>query len=143
MLASGNIGPQQRAAFEKLLTQTAAQGLCRVVMIHHPPWVGGASFGRGLRDARQFEEIIARHGAELVIHGHNHRLHVKKLNGGERETPVVGVASASAVPGSPRHRAAWHLYSIERAGNAWRIEGRVRGYREGGEIIEDVTALEL
>ncbi len=143
LLASGNIGPQQRAAFEKLLVQTAAQGLCRVVMIHHPPWVGGASFGRGLRDARQFEEIVARHGVELVIHGHNHRLMVKKLNGGEREAPVVGVASASAVPGSPRHRAAWHLYSIERAGNSWRIEGRVRGFGENSEAIADIATLEL
>jgi 3',5'-cyclic AMP phosphodiesterase CpdA len=143
LLASGNIGPQQRAAFEKLLVQTAGQGLCRVVMIHHPPWVGGASFGRGLRDARQFEEIIARHGVELVIHGHNHRLMVKKLNGAEREAPVVGVASASAVPGSPRHRAAWHLYSIERAGNSWRIEGRVRGFGENSESISDIATLEL
>lgn len=143
LLASGNIGPQQRAAFEKLLAQTAAQGLCRVVMIHHPPWVGGASFGRGLRDARQFEEIIARHGAELVIHGHNHRLMVHKLGGSEREISSVGVASASAVPGSLHHRAAWHLYAIERAGNRWRIEGRVRGFGEGGEGISDVQTLEL
>ena len=42
-----------------------------------------------------------------------------------------------------RHRASRRHCAIERAGNAWRIEGRVRGYREGGEIIEDVTALEL
>jgi len=143
LLASGNLGPQQRAAFETLLTRTAAEGFCRVVMIHHPPWVGGASFGRGLRDARQFEEIIARHGAELVIHGHNHRLMVRKLAGGERETPSVGVASASAVPGSPRHRAAWHLYSIERAGNAWRIEGRIRGFQDGSEKIADIGTIEL
>lgn len=143
LLASGAIGLPQRAALETLLTQTGAQGLCRVVMIHHPPYTGGASIGRGLRDARQFEDIIARHGAELVIHGHNHRLLVKKLRSPSQDASVVGVASASAVPGSPLHRAAWHLYSIERDGNKWRIEGRVRGTRENGEKIEDIGPIEF
>ena len=138
LLASGSIGLPQRAALEKLLTQTGAQGLCRVVMIHHPPYSGGASIGRGLRDARQFEDIIARHGAELVLHGHNHRLLVKKLRGPEHEAIVVGAASASAVPGSPLHRAAWHMYSIERDGGSWHIEGRVRGIRDGSDRIEDI-----
>lgn len=143
LLASGDLGPQQRAAFDKLLAQVTAQGLCRVIMIHHPPWVGGASFGRGLRDARQFEEIVARHGAELILHGHNHRLMVKRLAGDGRAAPAVGVASASAVPGSPRHRAAWHLYSIEKQGNGWSIEGRVRGFSEGRDVIADLGAIEL
>ncbi len=140
LLASGAMGPEQRAAFDRILGQATAQGLFRVVMIHHPPWPGGASFGRGLRDARQFEEIIARHGADLVIHGHNHKFLRKKLQG---EVPVIGVASASAVPGSPRHRAAWHLYAIERHGNGWRVEGRIRGFREQGETLEDIGQIEL
>ena len=47
-------------------------------------------------------------------------------------------ASASAVPGSPKHRAAWHLYRIERAGNAWKIETRVRGMLPGSDEIGDI-----
>lgn len=142
-LASGSLGLHQRTAFETLLARATAEGLCRVVMIHHPPWTGGASYGRGLRDARQFEDIIARHGADLIVHGHNHRLMVKKLRGDGRDAPSVGVASASAVPGSPRHRAAWHLFSIEKRGNGWQIEGHVRGYREGSETLEDIGRIEL
>ena len=34
------------------------------------------SVGRGLSDVGAFETIIARHGAELIVHGHNHRTHV-------------------------------------------------------------------
>ena len=71
-LASGALGHEQRDAFEALLTETDGAGLARIVMIHHPPHRIGASTGRGLRDARKFEHIIARHGADLVIHGHNH-----------------------------------------------------------------------
>ncbi len=142
-LASGHIGRAQRDAFEKLLAETAAQGLFQVVMIHHPPWIGGASWGRGLRDARQFEEIIARYGAGLIIHGHNHRLMTRKLPGGERLAPVVGVSSASAIPGSAHHRAAWHVYTIERRGNGWHVEGRIRGFRTGGGSVEDLGAIDL
>lgn len=126
-LASGRLGAPQREAFEAMLRGTGARGLMRVVMIHHPPWRGGAAPGRGLRDARAFEDIIERAGAELILHGHNHRLLRRAIKGAERDTPVIGVASASAVPGTPRHRAAYHLYEIERAGNGWRIEARVRG----------------
>ena len=136
LVASGRLGPEQREKFARLLEQT--RGLARVVMIHHPPYRHGATPGRGLTDAREFEAILARHGAELVIHGHNHRRMVAILPSPGGGTPVVGAASASAVPGSPRHRAAWNLYAIERRGAGWSIEMRVRGLlpesRQIGEL---------
>ncbi len=141
-LASGEVGRAQSAALEALLAETGARGLMRVVMIHHPPWRGGASPGRGLRDARAFEAIIARQGAELILHGHNHRLLRHHIAGEGRRVPVIGVASASAVPGTPRHRAAYHLYAIERAANGWRIEARVRGILPGSDAIGDIETFE-
>ncbi|MGE3247271.1 MAG: metallophosphoesterase [Beijerinckiaceae bacterium] len=142
-LASGKVGSQQMQNFGRMLEETGRQGLCRVVMIHHPPWRGATNPGRGLRDARAFENMIAAHGAELVLHGHNHRRMVKLLDGPDSQTPVVGVASASAVPGSPRHLAEYHLYEIEQDGNAWRINCRVRGVRSAGGPIEDIESLKL
>ena len=140
-LASGAIGKAQMAALENLLRECAAQGLFRIVMIHHPPWRGGASFGRGLRDAAAFEAVIARCGAELILHGHNHKQLVKTLPSPGADTPCIGVASASAVPGTPRHRAAWHFYRIEREGNGWRVEARARGYREGADRIGELDPI--
>jgi hypothetical protein len=104
--------------------------------------VNGASLGRGLRDAHAFESVIAREGAELVIHGHNHRHSVKRIAVPDGEAPVVGVASASAVPGSPRHMAAWHLYEIGGKPGAATIHMRVRGLLPSG-AIGDVAALDL
>jgi 3',5'-cyclic AMP phosphodiesterase CpdA len=142
LLASGEMGRTQAEALRTLLRQTRAEGLVRVVMIHHPPVVNGASLGRGLRDAPAFEAIIAAEGAELVIHGHNHRHSVHRLQGPEGEVPVVGVASASAVPGSPKHMAAWHLYEITGKPGAAKVHMTVRGLLPSG-AIGDVGRLEL
>ncbi len=48
--------------------------------------------------------ILRRHGAELILHGHNHRLMTHYIEGPDRPVPVVGVASASAIRGTPSHR---------------------------------------
>jgi 3',5'-cyclic AMP phosphodiesterase CpdA len=142
LLASGQVGSEQMAAFAALLRRARAEGLVRVVMIHHPPVVNGASLGRGLRDAGAFEALIRKEGAELVIHGHNHRLSVKHIAGPGGQVPVVGVASASAVPGSPRHMAAWHLYEISGKPGAASIHMRVRGLLASG-AVGDVGAQDL
>jgi 3',5'-cyclic AMP phosphodiesterase CpdA len=141
LLASGELGKAQVAALGRALEEARDAGLMRVIMIHHPPVHDGASFGRGLRDAKAFEKVVAKHGAELVIHGHNHRYSVARIKSPDGETPVVGVASASAVPGSPKHLAAYHLYSISRSKGRAVIEMRVRGLLPGGGIgdVERMT----
>ncbi len=143
LLASGKLGPAQRDRLEIALAETGARGLMRVVMIHHPPNRKGATPGRGLSDAGRFEALIAAHGAELIIHGHNHRHSIAHIAGPKGPVPVVGVASASAVPGTQRHRAAWHMYEIAREGAGWRIEGRIRGMREDDETIVELGRFSL
>jgi 3',5'-cyclic AMP phosphodiesterase CpdA len=142
LLASGLLGETQVAAFAKMLRELRAEGAPRVVMIHHPPVVNGASFGRGLRDAHAFEAAIRAEGAELVIHGHNHRQSVRRIKGPDGDVPVVGVASASAVPGSPKHMAQWHLYEISGKAGAAKVTMKVRGLLASG-AIGDVVATEL
>ncbi len=142
-LATGRMGKQQMAFFAKTLALTRARGLMRVVMIHHAPWRGGATPGRGLRDAGAFEKVIAAHGAELIVHGHNHRTSVKHLPGPAGTVPVVGVRSASAVPGTSRHLAGYHLYRIDRIGTTWMIEARARGLAEAGGEVIDLGKIEI
>jgi 3',5'-cyclic AMP phosphodiesterase CpdA len=142
LLASGVLGTEQLARLRTVLRGLKQEGLIRVVMIHHPPIVNGASFGRGLRDAAGFEAAIGAEGAELVLHGHNHRHSVRRLAGPDGAVPVVGVASASAVPGSPKHMAAWHLYEISGQPGAATVSMKVRGLLASG-AIGDVTAVEL
>jgi 3',5'-cyclic AMP phosphodiesterase CpdA len=143
LIASGRIGPAQLAAAADLLNQAARDGLIRVVLIHHPPNPGGAKFGRGLSDAESFAALIRRLGAELVLHGHNHRLSVRHLPGPVRQVPIIGVASASAVHGTAEHRASYNLFRIEGSPKNPQIRGRVRGLMPGGREIGELRPIAL
>jgi 3',5'-cyclic AMP phosphodiesterase CpdA len=132
-MAWGRVGAQQIDKTEQLLAQTGRSGLKRIVLIHHPPHVGGAKAGRNLKDASAFEAMVARVGAELVLHGHNHRTSLSWINGpGGARTPVVGVASASLGAGGHGDKAGWHLVSVPDDGGPMVIERR--GFATGGTL---------
>lgn len=122
--ANGRLGKAQLARLGHLLDETRQAGLFRVVMIHHPPLRKGARFGRGLDDALHFEHLIAQHGAELVLHGHNHRFSQMETRGPDGLVPVIGVASASAVPGTAHHLAEYNLITIRPENKQLYIERR-------------------
>ena len=142
-IASGRLGTTQREAFEALLVATGARGLTRVVLIHHPPHMRGSSVGRGLSDDGAFAMVLKRAGAELVIHGHNHKASVTHLSAPTGTVPVVGVPSASAIKGAVSRRASYHLFSIEGQGRQARIEGRVRGLLGGAQGFGELGILTL
>lgn len=111
--ATGTLGRPQREALARMLKETREQGLFRVLMIHHPPLGRGVKFGRGLTDSRATEKLLRDVGAELVLHGHNHRHSLLHAAGPDGPIPVLGVGSASAVPGTPQHLAEYHLIRID------------------------------
>lgn len=122
--ATGTVGEAQRASLARMLDETRAEGLFRVVMIHHPPLRTGARFGRALNDAEAVTRTLAEHGAELVLHGHNHRHSIARIEGKNGQIPILGVASASAVPGTPHHRAEYHLIRIDVTTGVIEVERR-------------------
>lgn len=135
LLATGSLGVDQRRRFSDALKFLASQKLARVVMIHHPPYRGGATFGRQLTDAAAFEEIIEECGAELILHGHNHAVSLTHLAGptGTR-VPVVGAPSISAIRGSKTHRAGYHLFDFEMTDTGVTITAQTRGLLDNNEI---------
>ena len=134
-LATGTLGQAQIAAAEKLLVDLGREGVCRVVLIHHPPLTTESRFKR-LTDAAAFQTMIRRVGCELVLHGHNHRSEVARIAGPQGDIPVVGVTSASAAPDSKYGRARYHLIGVEREGAGWRIAIDIRALRADGEGCE-------
>ncbi len=94
-MATGRIGATQAAALGLLLAEAGREGLFRVVLIHHPVAEHAATRMRRLIDAARFRKAIAEHGAELVLHGHNHRTSVMAVPGPLGAVPVVGATATS------------------------------------------------
>jgi 3',5'-cyclic AMP phosphodiesterase CpdA len=142
-VAAGEVGQQQLEALDELLVKLDAEGMIRVVLIHHPPLPGQAPPRRALRDADRLARILERRGAELVLHGHNHvdshidLARLPQADGGS--VPVIGVASGSAA--RARKHEPLGRYNLLRIGH---IDGRVniecvtRGLDADGEKVVQV-----
>ena len=143
LLATGRVGAAQAARLEEVLRDLARRDLFRVVLMHHPPVRVGRSERKALTDRSRVQAVLARAGAELVLHGHHHREHVAHLPGpGGDAIPVIGVASASAAPVGCAQAARWIQFTVERpAAGGWRLAVLVRGYESGGFRTESRFAV--
>jgi 3',5'-cyclic AMP phosphodiesterase CpdA len=128
LLATGDLGAAQIARAEQLLAETGREGLCRIVLIHHPPLLDQSRF-KHLTDAAAFQAMIRRAGCEAILHGHNHRSEIARIAGPQGPVPVLGVTSASAAPGSKYGRARYHLIRIERESEGWRLKLEIRALK--------------
>lgn len=140
-IAAGRLGRAQLARLEQTLAALGAAGLTRVLLIHHPPLPGMANWRRGLHDARALQQVLARYGAELILHGHEHRFTLTWFDGPGGAIPIVGAPSASAAVSAtkagPRGKppGAYHLYRIAHEGGACVIEMTRRGLIDDGARV--------
>jgi len=134
--ASGRLGADQRAALSELLAGFDREEVCRIILIHHPPLPGQADLRRGLSDAPEMAALLAQHGAELVLHGHNHQATLNWAEGVSGRIPVVGVPSASGRPGFHAPPARYNLFKIGQSGDRFEITMIGRQYQGGDEFAE-------
>ncbi|MGD0837502.1 MAG: metallophosphoesterase [Polyangia bacterium] len=111
--AWGRLGEAQLGRLEALLTAPEVVSRRRILLIHHPPLVNRPGEDRNLRDREQLQALLARTGADLVLHGHDHRDFFKQLAGPRGSSiPVVGVGSAS-YRGPVDRSARYHIFAID------------------------------
>jgi len=139
-VASGEVGPEQIRQCCEILHELRERGMFRLVMIHHPPLVSQIRPGRDLKDAAELEQALLEAGAELVIHGHNHRDMVSWHRTSTGLMPVVGIPSAS-IGRRSRHEplARYNIYRLysSKSGLGWQIELIGRGIREpNGPVVQ-------
>jgi len=136
-VAAGRLGAAQIADAAITLDRLGRAGYIRVVLIHHPPLPGQAPPRRALQDAAAFADVLDRHGAELVLHGHNHQQMLAWRRHSERGIPVLGAASASAGQAHKEEPLArYHVLRIRRADGAVRIDCEIRGFAEAsGPVV--------
>jgi 3',5'-cyclic AMP phosphodiesterase CpdA len=133
--ASGRVGRAQLARLESLLREHGRAGRYRVVLIHHPPIDALTKWRKRLTDSARFAEVIARAGAELILHGHTHEATVASMAGPDGPVPVVGVTSASSNGGEEEElRARYNIFRIERSNGAWRVDLEIRGLQADGSV---------
>lgn len=119
--ANGYFGASQARETLELLEQTGEEGLCRVVMIHHPPIRGAAQNYKRMVGIRRFGAVLKQAGAALVLHGHTHLNTRYDLPGRDGQVPVFGIASASQGPGGHKPPASYNLFTIEGGAGNWRV----------------------
>lgn len=136
--AIGRLGPEQLRRLAKILDRLGAEGMMRVVLIHHPPLPGLSKPRHDLNDAPALADVLARHGAELVLHGHEHREMLAWHPTPAGRIPIIGVPSASlAVPYKKEPLARYNLYRLQTDASSPRIEMIARGLAEpGGPVVE-------
>ena len=136
-LAVGRFDEAQAERLARILKVMGEADYFRTVLIHHPPNPELQHPSFGLKGNRLFRQVIAEHGAELILHGHTHRSSIHSIPGKGREVPVVGVAAASAAQGGTLDDPArYNLFRIERSGDGWNCTMRELGFqRLGTEIV--------
>jgi 3',5'-cyclic AMP phosphodiesterase CpdA len=145
-LAYGTIGAAQLERFEKALADPRLAGKFKLVLVHHPP--AGPyvkKWARHLRDHAAFAQVLARAGADLVLHGHEHLDLSATLAGpGGTVIPVRGIQSGTYDPGDAHaktgkarahaesHRAHYRIFTIAASASGPRLVGEeLRGWRGG------------
>jgi 3',5'-cyclic AMP phosphodiesterase CpdA len=130
--AGGELGAEQLRRLEQLLLLLGKRGFCRVVMIHHPVAAKGEPVRRALWDGAELRGVLARAGAELVVHGHKHRRRIHRVPGPAGDVPIIGVPSSSEVGSKPDKHAQYHIYTAFDDGTEgaprYRIDAEIRGY---------------
>jgi len=122
-LATGSFTGEQARRLGKILDRAGKEGLCRVIMIHHPPVRGADPAHKRLYGISTFQKTIRRHGAELVLHGHTHLPTLNWIPGKDKthQVPVVGVAAAGECVGHEKPLAQYNLLELSDESGAWQI----------------------
>lgn len=143
-LATGRLGEDQLRRLDTALADPAYAGLFRLIVLHHPPHQGAVSKRKRLEDQEALRAVLAKRGADLVLHGHAHEALVGSVPGpGDTAIPVMGVPSASAKPS--RHAPArWHQIEIEpRAEGGHVVRIVARGIADERPVISELGRFTL
>jgi 3',5'-cyclic AMP phosphodiesterase CpdA len=113
LYAVGRLGDEQLGRLARALSRLGGEGVARVVLVHHPVVPGVAKPRHDLLDLDAFGRVIAEHGAELILHGHEHRRVDAELPGpGGARVPVHGVGSGTYLSQKPGRHGAYSLYTV-------------------------------
>ena len=136
LMATGYFRKAQARRLETLLEDCARRDFFRVVMIHHPPCRNATQWYKRLVGGSLFRKVIAKHGAELILHGHTHLATKMSTMSPKGPVPVICVPSASQGTGTKKPAARYNLFDIDGSPGSWRCNLIERGFDETGTLRE-------
>lgn len=142
-MANGFFREAQAERLGRILDATAAQKLCRVIMIHHPPVRSAVPQHKRLLGIGRFHSIIRKHGVELVLHGHSHMPTLYWIGDRKNAVPVVGVSAAGQGFGGSHPPAQYNLIEIDGAAGDWHLRLTRRGLTKPDVPVSDILTLDL
>jgi 3',5'-cyclic AMP phosphodiesterase CpdA len=143
LMATGRLGSAQIERLAVLLEVCRREGRFRVVLIHHPPRSSARNRFKRLIDGWKFRAVLERHGAELVLHGHDHVHSVTYLEGPQRRIPAIGVPSASQVPRAEHGPAGYNVFRVAGSAEGWSCELAIRALSMENETVTEVDRVVL
>ena len=139
LMATGYFRKSQAKKLAALLDECKERGLFRVVMIHHPPLKHSTHWHKRLIGGSRFRKTLAKHGAELVLHGHTHLLTKAATSGPCGPIPVICVPSASQGPeNGHKPPARFNLFEIDGSAGSWQCRLIERGYSTEDKIVREL-----
>ena len=126
--ATGRLGRRQLRGLEALLDGLAAESLCRVLLLHHPPIATMTDYRRRLVDGDAFAAVLQHRPVELVLCGHQHIFQLGGMRTNGSSIPVVGAPSASLHGGDRHHEGGYIIYDLERSQDGWSIDLELRRF---------------
>jgi 3',5'-cyclic AMP phosphodiesterase CpdA len=135
-MATGRLGSEQMSGLAQALEQT--RGLFRIVLIHHPPISPARRYLRRLTDSAALRTVLAEHGAELLLHGHDHRRAFVWLEG-PRQSKILSIGAPSASAAAPHgdeDAGGYNVLRIEGAAPRWSCDMIARSRTADGRVAE-------
>ncbi len=148
-MATGLFDKQQATDLESHLNDAKTKGQFRVVMIHHPPFENATQWSKRLIGDDLFRSVIARCGAELILHGHTHIESFEWIEGQTNKVPVIGVPSASKAPpqnAMGKHYkpgARYNLFEISGEQDNWSCTMNQFGYEDCAREISGLGSFDI
>jgi 3',5'-cyclic AMP phosphodiesterase CpdA len=133
--ATGRLGADQLARLDRLLERMGEERRCRVLLAHHCPIDGISRPRKRLIDAAQLRHCVAKRGADMILHGHEHVFSFGQIAGSDRPVPVFGAPSASRFSARPELTAQYYVYEIEGTAGQWRTIAESRMFSMASETF--------
>ncbi|MCZ6711871.1 MAG: metallophosphoesterase [Gammaproteobacteria bacterium] len=121
--ASGTLGVDQRTRLASMLHDEREN--LRILVLHHPPLPGMASFRKALTDADALMAILEDTKPQITLHGHLHRNQALTTPQGR----IFCTAPASSV--RERAPASYRVFEIAAQPDHWRIDMTLKSLVQG------------